>query len=183
MFANRVSFCFDLKGPSMNIDTACSSSLVALHQAMQDLESGRIKRAIVGGVSIVMDPALSKSFHAYNMLSPTGRCRSFDSTADGYVRADCVGALLLESSSIVSSGHFEIAASGVNSDGWKAEGITYPSATQQIALYQSVLASHNIASTSIRYIEAHGTGTVAGDRQELTAIDTIFGSEGILLGR
>lgn len=182
MFANRVSFYFDLKGPSMTIDTACSSSLVALHQALQDLSSGVITRAIVGGVSVVTDPALSKSFHMYNMLSPTGRCHSFDDLADGYVRADCIGALLLESASLASSGYLRVLGSGVNSDGWKQEGVTFPSAAMQAQLCRSVLERTGIDSAAVRYVEAHGTGTVVGDRQELAAIDAVFGGTGVLVG-
>jgi acyl transferase domain-containing protein len=103
----------------MTLDTACSSSLVAFDTAVRDIRSGRVTRAIVGGVSIVMDPGITKSFHMYNMLSPLGKCHSFDDRADGYVRADGVGAVLLEASSLVSSGYMRVLGTGVNSDGWK----------------------------------------------------------------
>jgi fatty acid synthase len=126
MFSNRISFCFDFHGPSMTIDTACSSSLVAFDLAVRDIRSGKITRAIVGGVSILMDPAVTKSFHAYNMLSPDGKCHSFDSKANGYVRADAIGAVLLEAGSIVDlaggGGYMQVLGTGVNSDGWKTTG-------------------------------------------------------------
>lgn len=183
MFANRVSFCFDLRGPSMTVDTACSSSLVAVHQAMQDIASGRVRRAVVGGVSVVMDPGVSKSFLALNMLSSSGRCRSFDAAASGYVRADCVAAVLLESEAVASSGYLRLLGSGVNSDGWKQEGITYPSSQRQVDLYREVLERTGVEASNVRYVEAHGTGTVAGDRQELAALDTLFGDHKVSVGR
>lgn len=155
MFSNRVSFCFDFHGPSLTVDTACSSSLVAFDQAVRDIRSGKITRAIVGGVSIVMDPGISKSFHAYNMLSPDGKCHSFDTRANGYVRADGVGAVLLESKDLegVSSGYMDVVGTGVNSDGWKSEGITYPSADQQISLCRSVIAEYGIQPERVKYVE------------------------------
>lgn len=176
MFSNRVSFCFNFTGPSMTVDTACSSSLVAFDTAVRDIRSGRVSRAIVGGVSVVMDPGISKSFHAYNMLSPTGKCHSFDDRADGYVRADAIGAVLLEADTLVNSGYMRVLGTGVNSDGWKSAGITFPSADQQIVLCQSVCKEYNIDPAQVGYVEAHGTGTTAGDRQELRAIDTVYGS-------
>ena len=183
MFSNRVSFCFDLRGPSLTVDSACSSSLVALHQARQDIASGRVRRAVVGGVSVVMDPAISKSFLALNMLSPFGRCRSFDASAGGYVRADCVVAVLLESPSVASTGYLRLLGSGVNSDGWKQEGITFPSARRQEELYREVMASSGVEPAQVRYVETHGTGTIAGDSQELAALDALFGHSSVAIGR
>lgn len=153
MISNRVSFCFNFRGPSMTIDTACSSSLVAFDFAVRDILSGKIDRAIVGGVSVVLDPRITKSFQNYNMLSPNGKCHSFDSRADGYVRADAIGAVLLESPVLASFGYVRILGTGVNSDGWKSTGITFPSADQQIALCRSVCAEYNIDASKVRYVE------------------------------
>jgi fatty acid synthase, animal type len=193
MFANRVSFCFDFTGPSMTIDTACSSSLVALDVAARDIRSGKISRAIVAGVSIAIDPGMfsppshlltltlfpftgvTKSFSSYGMLSPNGKCHSFDDQANGYVRADGIGAILLESESIARHGGImKILGTGSNSDGSKVKGITYPDSNQQTALCRSVCAENAIDSNRVVYVEAHGTGTVAGDGQELRAISAAY---------
>ena len=129
MFANRVSYCFDWTGPSVTVDTACSSSLVALDHACSDLLAGKITRAVVCGVSLITDPTISKSFQMYNMLSPSGTCHSFDDRADGYVRSDGVGAVLLEAVSSCSAeaalplpGIMELLGCGTNSDGFKTQG-------------------------------------------------------------
>ena len=180
MFANRVSFHFDFHGPSLSIDTACSSSLVAMDQAVRDLRSGRITRAIVGGVSLCTDPTVSKAFQQYSMLSPSGKCHSFDDRADGYVRADGIGAVLLELAESsggvhgVCCGLMEVLGTGTNCDGFKEKGITFPSASQQANLFESVFASNGLDATTVGYIEAHGTGTVAGDGVELTSIEQVF---------
>ena len=128
------------------------------------------------------DPAISKSFHAYNMMSPDGRCYSFDERANGYVRADGIGCVLIESSSIVGHGIMKILGTSTNSDGWKSEGITFPSSDRQISLCRSVCEENNIDPSMVRYVEAHGTGTTVGDKQELRAIDTIYGGERTPIG-
>lgn len=117
------------------------------------------------------------------MLSPDGRCHSFDDRANGYVRADAIGAILLEADSVASNGIMRILGTGANSDGSKKNGITYPDSNQQIALCRRVCSEYNIDASQVSYVEAHGTGTVAGDGQELRAIDTVYGSaSGTLIG-
>jgi acyl transferase domain-containing protein len=107
MAANKISYFFDIHGPSFTVDTACSSSLVALDRACNDLSTGIVDRAIVAGVSLNLRPTISKVFQKYNMLSPTGTCHSFDSGADGYCRSETIAALFLQSSRAFHSGIYE----------------------------------------------------------------------------
>ena len=119
MAANRLSYFYDLHGPSMTIDTACSSSLVALDRATKDIKAGIIDRAIVGGVSLTLDPHKNATFNAFTMLSPTGRCHAFDSRADGYCRSDGVACVILERG---EDGYACVHVSGTNSDGATPRG-------------------------------------------------------------
>ncbi len=174
MAANKISFFYDLKGPSMVFDTACSSSLVALHQANQDLKAGLIDRAIVGGASLTLDPNKNKVFQAYSMLSPTGRCHSFDTRADGYCRAEGIAVVLLESPAVCTSGLAQVLGSSVNSDGFTAKGITFPSGRDQAANARAAFQAAQILPEAIGFVEAHGTGTVAGDSQELGGLTEVL---------
>lgn len=177
MGPNKISYFLDLKGPSMAIDTACSSSLVAMDTAIRDITSGRIDKAIVGGVSLTLRPHISKSFDKYKMLSPTGTCHSFSGDADGYCRSEAVGVLFLErASDAPDRGYVTVLGSGVNSDGHTPEGITFPSQKRQAELMQEVVQANNINAGMLEYIEAHGTGTVAGDGVEIAALDAMYGS-------
>lgn len=129
MAANRLSYFYDLRGPSMTIDTACSSSLVALDRAVRDIKSGLIDRAIVGGVSLTLDPNKNDCFNAFKMLSPTGRCHSFDSRADGYCRSEGVACIVIERS---SEGYAILAGSGTNSDGATPQGMLAEAPTESL---------------------------------------------------
>ena len=173
MAANRLSYFYDLKGPSMTIDTACSSSLVALDRAVQDLKAGRVERALVAGLSLTLNPHKNATFNAFTMLSPTGRCYSFDERADGYCRSDGVACVILERGQRGTI----VAGIGTNSDGHTPKGITYPSSTAQAALMRQVFEESGVDPASVQYHEAHGTGTIAGDREELAAIDDVMGSD------
>jgi phthiocerol/phenolphthiocerol synthesis type-I polyketide synthase C len=172
--SNRVSYVFDLRGPSMSIDTACSSSLVALHQACQALQSGDAEFALAGGVNLLMHPLGFVSFSKASMLSPTGRCRAFDASGDGYVRAEGGALVLLKTlDQALADGntiHAVIAGSGVNSDGYSHGGISVPSAATQAALLKSVYRRAGIDPRSLAYVEAHGTGTAVGDPVEARAL-------------
>jgi acyl transferase domain-containing protein/NADPH:quinone reductase-like Zn-dependent oxidoreductase/NADP-dependent 3-hydroxy acid dehydrogenase YdfG len=175
MAANKLSFQYDLKGPSMVFDTACSSSLVALDAAVRDMENGTIERAIVGGISITLDPAKNATFNAFTMLSPTGSCYSFDERANGYCRSEGIACLVLERESNTNvAPACKILATSVNSDGFKDKGITFPSGTQQYENAKMAFRRAGVSPDSIGYIEAHGTGTVAGDSQELGGFDRLF---------
>jgi len=172
MSANKISYFFDLVGPSIAVDTACSSSLYALSLAISDLESGKVERAIVAGVSLNLRPVVSKVFQKYNMLSPTGTCYSFDDRADGYCRSESINAVILQR----GSGYAKIIGHGVNANGSTEQGITFPNVYKQSRLFSEVCDKYQIDKTKIEYIEAHGTGTTAGDNVEITALDTVYGS-------
>ncbi|MGU7771057.1 SDR family NAD(P)-dependent oxidoreductase [Burkholderia sp. MR1-5-21] len=178
--SNRVSYLFDLRGPSMSVDTACSSSLVALHQAVKALQSGETEMALAGGVNLLLHPFGFVSFSKASMLSPRGRCRAFDATGDGYVRSEGGAFVLLKPlERALADGdtiHAVIAGSGVNSVGHSPGGISVPGAAAQTALLRSVYARAGIDPQSLAYLEAHGTGTAVGDPIEARAlIDAVAG--------
>lgn len=177
--ANRLSYVFDLHGPSMAIDTACSSSLVALHQACNALRVGDASMVMVGGVNMLTHPYPFMGFSKASMLSAGGRCQSFDASGDGYVRAEGGAVLLLKPlDRAVADGdriHAVILASGANADGGRKTGLTIPSIPGQIELMRSVLARAGIAAKDVDYLEAHGTGTAIGDPVEAAAIGAVYG--------
>lgn len=171
--SNRISYIFDLNGPSISVDTACSSSLVALHQACNSIWKGESSQAIVGGVNMLLHPFGFVGFSKASMLSPTGRCKAFDASGDGYVRSEgCAVFYLKPLEQAEKDGdriHAVIVNSGVNSDG-RTNGITMPSINGQSALLKSVYDEAGIDVNEIDYIEAHGTGTAVGDPIETGAI-------------
>jgi acyl transferase domain-containing protein/NADPH:quinone reductase-like Zn-dependent oxidoreductase/acyl carrier protein len=176
--ANRISYVFDLHGPSMSIDTACSSSLVALHQACQSLRNGESSLAIAGGVHLLMHPYPFVGFTKASMLSADGHCKAFDASGDGYVRSEGGAVVILKPlDRAIADGdpvHAVILASGVNTDGHKS-GITIPSSTAQANLMRTCLTQAEIAPQDVIYIEAHGTGTAVGDPIETAAIGEAIG--------
>ena len=180
--ANRLSYLFDLRGPSVAVDTACSSSLVALHQACESLRSGQSPMALVGGVNLLLHPYSFVGFTKASMLSARGRCRPFAEDADGYVRGEGAAVLLLKPLDAAQADHDRILAviraSGVNADGARKSGLTIPSAEGQAELMRSVLARAGLRAGDIDYVEAHGTGTKIGDPIEATAISAVYGAPG-----
>lgn len=177
--ANRISYFFDLHGPSLAIDTACSSSLAALHHACQALRSGEVPVALSGGINLLMHPYSFIGFSKASMLSATGRCRPFDAAADGYVRAEGGALLLLKPLERAQEDgdhvHAVILASGVNADGARKPGLTIPSAAAQAELMRNVLAQSGLGPADVDFIEAHGTGTPVGDPVEAAAIGLVYG--------
>jgi len=172
LIANRVSYILDLKGPSLTFDTACSSSLVALDYALQDLRSGRVEAAIVGGVNALMSPFNFIGFCAASMLSPDGLCRPFDHRANGYVRAEGGVVLVLQRHQAPltpQDPHCQILATGMNSDG-RTPGVALPSSVQQSALLQRVYREAGVDPNRLAFVEAHGTGTNVGDPAEAHAL-------------
>jgi phthiocerol/phenolphthiocerol synthesis type-I polyketide synthase C len=171
--ANRISYIFDLHGPSMAIDTACSSSLVAFHQACQAIRSGEIDMALAGGVSLHLHPYGFVIFSKATMLSRKGRCNVFDEAGDGYVRSEGGGIIFLKDyDKAVADGDrilAVVAGSGVNTDG-KKNGLTIPSHIAQAELLTRTYAQAGIGANEIDYLEAHGTGTAVGDPIETRAI-------------
>lgn len=177
--ANRLSYYFDLHGPSVSIDTACSSSLVALHHACAALRTGEVPIALAGGVNLLMHPYSFIGFSKASMLSGSGRCRPFDASADGYVRAEGGGILLLKPLRQARKDgdpiHAVILSSGVNADGSRKSGLTIPSADAQAELMTAVLSDSGLSRENIDFIEAHGTGTPVGDPVEAESIGRVFG--------
>nr|XP_036577184.1 AMP-binding enzyme [Colletotrichum truncatum]KAF6784096.1 AMP-binding enzyme [Colletotrichum truncatum] len=180
IMANRISYTWDLRGPSMTIDTACSSSLVALHQAVQALRLQETQLAIVGGSNLLLGPEWYITESNLNMLSPTGKSRMWDADADGYARGDGVAAVVLKrlSDAIADGDYIEcvIRETGVSQDG-RTNGITTPSAESQASLIRRVYAKSGLdpIRDGCQYFEAHGTGTPAGDPIEAKAISSVFG--------
>ncbi|PWC40156.1 type I polyketide synthase [Azospirillum sp. TSO22-1] len=173
MLSNRLSYVFDLKGPSMTVDTACSSSLVALHLAVQALRRGDCDLALAGGVSLMFRPAYSVAMSKGGFLSPDGRCKSFDASGDGYGRGEGAGIIILKPlSTALRDGdpiHAVVVETGVNQDG-RTDGITLPNRESQVALIREVYARAGVAPDQVGYVEAHGTGTKAGDATELRSL-------------
>lgn len=178
--ANRISYHFDLRGPSVAVDTACSSSLVAFHQACQSILNGESTQALAGGVSLHIHPVGFVTFSKASMLSKTGRCRVFDAAADGYVRSEGGAVILLKDfDAAVADGDqilAVVAGSGVNTDGRKA-GLTVPSSKAQAELLDRVYARAGIDPSEVNYIEAHGTGTPVGDPIETYALGEAIGKK------
>ncbi|MGW8462024.1 SDR family NAD(P)-dependent oxidoreductase [Pseudomonas sp. CLCA07] len=178
--ANRLSFFYDLQGPSMAIDTACSSSLIAFHQACQAIQSGEIEQAITGGVSLHLHPFGFLIFSKASMLSRTGQCHVFDESADGYVRSEGGGLFYLKDyDKAIEDGNqilAVVAGSAANTDGRKST-LTLPSADAQIALMKQAYDTAGINAADIDYLEAHGTGTPVGDPIESQAIGEALGQQ------
>ncbi|MCF3935412.1 SDR family NAD(P)-dependent oxidoreductase [Acuticoccus sp. M5D2P5] len=178
IIANRLSYIFDLRGPSYVVDTACSSSLIALHQAIEDIRSGRIDTAIVGGVSMLLHPVPFIGFSRASMLSANGRCRAFDAGADGYVRSEGAVAMVLRAEHVARENKDPIRArfvgSGINADG-RTTGLSLPSMDAQAALLRKVYEKGEIDPNALAFVEAHGTGTRVGDPIESEAIGRVLG--------
>jgi acyl transferase domain-containing protein len=186
--ANRISYLFDLRGPSVAVDTACSSSLVAFHQACQSIASGDSTFALAGGIALHLHPYAFVGFSRASMLSPRGICNVFDAAADGYVRSEGGGLFLLKTlSQALDDGDpilAVVAASGVNCDG-RTTGLTVPSAEAQADLLRDVYQGAGIDPAALDYVEAHGTGTAVGDPIECRALGMALGqkrSKPLLIG-
>ncbi|MDQ3578141.1 MAG: acyltransferase domain-containing protein, partial [Actinomycetota bacterium] len=177
--AGRISYFLDLGGPSMAIDTACSSSLVAVHNACQSLRRGECDTAIVGGVNLLLDPDLTVALSQAGMMSPSGRCRTFDRDADGYVRGEGCGVLILKRQPDAERDNDRvralIAGSAVNQDG-RSNTLTAPNTLAQQAVMRHALAESGLDAERIGYLEAHGTGTNLGDPIEMSGITAVYGA-------
>ncbi len=178
--ANRISYTFDLHGPSLALDTACSSSLVALHHACEALRDGTIPLALAGGISLLLHPYSFVGFSKASMISAHGHCLPFDVRADGYVRAEGGGLFLLKSlDAAIRDGNpvqAVILASGINTDGARKKGLTIPSEAAQAELMGDVLRQSGLAADDLAFIEAHGTGTPVGDPVEVASIGSAIGA-------
>ncbi len=177
MAAGRISYTFGLTGPCMSLDTACSSSLVSLHLACQSLRNNECGMAFAGGVGLLLAPELFINFSKAKMLAPDGRCKTFDATANGYVRGEGCGMVLLKRLSDAVSDNDNIFAvikgSAVNQDGPGA-GFTVPNGQSQRRVIRQAMVNANVAPIDVSYIEAHGTGTSLGDPIEAGALGEVF---------
>jgi acyl transferase domain-containing protein/acyl-CoA synthetase (AMP-forming)/AMP-acid ligase II/acyl carrier protein len=178
--ANRLSYLLDLRGPSMAIDTACSSSLVAVHMACQSLRTGECDMALAGGVNLLLSPELTITFSQANMLSADGRCKTFDDDADGYVRAEGCGMVVLRPlSKALEEGDRVLAVirgSAVNQDG-RSNGLTAPNGLAQEAVIRQALAHANVSPDQISYVETHGSSTPLGDPIEFSSLKAVLMQE------
>ena len=180
IISNRISYSFNLHGPSMTVDTACSSSLVAITQAVECIRSGRAKAAVAGGVNVLLSPMGFVGFSKAHMLSPTGACRVFDAKADGYARSEGGAVVILKDLEQAQKDgdaiYAVIRAAAVNSDG-RTTGIALPSQEAQAQLLRDVYESSEtgLDKARVAYVEAHGTGTAVGDPVETSAIGSVLG--------
>ncbi|WP_460443999.1 SDR family NAD(P)-dependent oxidoreductase, partial [Amycolatopsis cihanbeyliensis] len=174
---NRVSFALGLRGSSVAVDTLCSSSLVAVAQAVRELRAGECEQALVGGVNVLCDPRQHRTYAEAGVLSPDGRCRTFDASANGYVRGEGVCALLLKPLRQARADgdhvHGVIRAAAVNHGG-QSQSLTVPNADAQADLLVHAYQEADLDPATVGYLEAHGTGTVLGDPIEVSGITRAF---------
>ena len=177
--ANRISYSYNLLGPSLSVDTACSSSLVAVHLAVNSLKNGECNQAIVGGVNLILSPELTETFQKAGMMAEDGKCKTFSADADGYVRGEGCGVIILKplGQSITDGDNIlaVIHGSAINQDG-RSNGLTAPSGKAQQRVIQSAWQNAGITADKINYIEAHGTGTALGDPIELNSLSELLSS-------
>ena len=178
--ANRLSYLFDFKGPSLAVDTACSSSLVAVHLACQSIWTGESEMAVAGGVNVLLLPTVTAGFSKGGFMSSSGRCKSFDATADGYVRSEGAGLVVLKplTQAIADNDpvYAVIKGSAVNQDGF-SQGMAAPSAEAQAAVLKAAYQQAAVAPSAVCYVEAHGTGTKLGDPVEAQALGAVLAAQ------
>lgn len=175
--SGRLSYFLGVTGPTFSVDTACSSSLVTVHLACQSLRKGECQVALAGGVNLILTPAVSINISQARMLAPNGRCKFFDASADGYVRAEGCGMVALKRlSDAMADGDAILAVirgTAINHDG-RTSGLTVPSGPSQQSVIRDALADGKVEPVQVGYIEAHGTGTSLGDPIEAGSLGAIF---------
>jgi len=175
--AGRLSYFLGLQGPCFAIDTACSSSLSAVHLACQSLRAGECSLALAGGVNLLLTPEININLSKARMLAPDGRCKTFDAAANGYVRSEGCGIVVLKRLSAARADRDRILAvirgSAVNQDG-PSGGLTVPNGPAQAELLRQALANARVRPEQVQYVEAHGTGTSLGDPIEVKALGAVF---------
>ncbi len=178
--SGRISYVLGLNGPSISVDTACSSSLVAVHLAVQSLRSGECDLALVGGTNAILIPETTIALSKYHFMAPDGRCKSFDARADGFVRGEGCGVVVLKRLSDAQADGDDILSvilgSAVNQDG-ASSGLTAPNGPSQEAVIRDALANAGIRPADVGYVETHGTGTSLGDPIEVQALAAVLGKE------
>jgi len=175
--SGRLSYFLGLQGPSVAVDTACSSTLVSTHLACQSLRLGECNLALAGGVNLMLAPEIMVNLCKAHMLSPTGRCHTFDASADGYVRGEGAGIIVLKPLSNAVDDkdmvYATIRGSAINHDG-ASSGLTVPNGPSQQTVIRNALASAQVQPEDVGYIEAHGTGTSLGDPIEINSLNSVF---------
>jgi polyketide synthase PksN len=177
VLANRISYLLNLHGPSEPIDTACSSSLIAIHRGVESIYNGDCDLAIAGGVNVMLSPSIQISFSKAGMLSPDGMCKTFDTNADGYVRGEGSGAILLKplSKALSDGDHIYALVKGTSiNHGGRAASLTAPNPNAQADLIIEALRKADFTPDTMTYIEAHGTGTKLGDPIEINGLVKAF---------
>src|SRR2546423_2462768 len=176
--ANRISYLLDLRGPSVVVDTACSSSLVALQTACESLWSGQSPLAIAGGVNAILSPAFGINLTKAGVIAADGRCKTFDASADGYVRGEGAGVVVLKTLDRALADNDTIRAvirgGAVRQDG-RTNGLMAPNGRSQEDLLRAAHRHSGVAPGDIDYVEAHGTGTLLGDQMEAQALGSVVG--------
>src|SRR5690349_15287565 len=176
--AGRISYRLGLRGPAIAVDTACSSSLVAIHQACQALQLGECDLALAGGANVLISPATMMTFSHAHMLAPDGRCKTFDAAADGYVRGEGCGVVVVKRlDDAIRDGdriRAVIRGSAINQDG-ASGGLTVPNGVAQQRVIAEALQRAGVAASDVGYLEAHGTGTSLGDPIEVQAAAAVLG--------
>ncbi|KDB53392.1 hypothetical protein X805_09770 [Sphaerotilus natans subsp. natans DSM 6575] len=177
--AGRLAYFLGTSGPAFSVDTACSASLVAVHQACQSLHSGESDLALASGVNLLLTPELSIAFSQAGMLAPDGRCKTFDARADGYVRSEGCGVVVLKRLSQAQAAGDRVLAvirgTAINQDG-ASNGLTAPNGAAQEAVIRQALAAAGLQPHDIAHVEAHGTGTRLGDPIEVQALQAVYGA-------
>ncbi|MGV0731662.1 SDR family NAD(P)-dependent oxidoreductase [Mycolicibacter sinensis] len=175
--ANRLSYTFDFHGPSLSVDTACSSSLVAVDLACRSLRDGECSMALAAGVNVILSPALAINFSKARVMAPDGRCKTFDADADGYVRGEGAGVVVLKPLRKALEDNDPVYAvirgSATNSDG-RTNGLIAPSGRAQERVVLEAFRRAGLPAGAVQYIEAHGTGTAIGDAIEANALGTVL---------
>jgi len=178
--ANRISYVFDFRGPSLAIDTACSSSLVAVHLACCSLRNGESTLTVAGGVNLILSPAIAIGFTKVGAMAPDGRCKAFDARANGYVRSEGAGVVVLKLLSKARADgdpiYAVIRGSAVNQDG-RSNGLMAPNPLAQEAVLREAYRQAGVSPGKVQYVEAHGTGTLLGDPIEAKALGAVLGVE------
>ena len=178
MGSGRISYAMGLRGPAITVDTACSSSLVAVHMACRSLNDGESDLGLAGGCMVMLEPQLYASASALGMLSPTGRCRAFDASADGFVRSEgCAVVLLKRLPDALRDGDRilgVLCGTATNQDG-RTENVSTPSLDAQVAAYRAALAAAAVDASTVGMVEAHGTGTPVGDPIEFGSLARVYG--------
>src|SRR5437588_3435052 len=178
--ANRLSYLLDFRGPSMSIDTACSSSLVAVHLACRSLWNKESTVALAGGVNLILSPGITINFTKAGVMAPDGRCKTFDARANGYVRGEGAGMVVLKPLSIALADgdpiYAMIRSTAINQDG-RTNGLMAPNRHAQEAVLREAYKRAGISPGRIHYVEAHGTGTLLGDPIEAGALGTVLATD------